>query len=541
MAINLSNILQQAQRNMRNPNAGPKRSGVGGSTTDYAPNTGTVVTPNPTSSTLPAGASIGEASRFLYDTRLQNVFNDYQQQVESLNQAEQKQLQDAFFIRELSKKYLGEYASNVGMGDVSGNLLDIYGAYQQNVTAIQQQSEQLKLGLQQSYDQQSRAAFEGAIEAQLQAEQMQLDENARTTLFNITQGRMGDMEWDDYLQSQLSSGAITEQSYQVLYTQVYQAKLAEVEANLERNFYGFKTDATTGERVMMTKEEYIESNKGWLNASDLQKLRDYALIDTTGQLTLEAIAKPEWYDTYGLGGAGFSFKITDEDGNEVIYAVAPTSVDEDTTATLQVSSEDLIDAFEEEYPNTPLVSGQTTYEYKGNYYYYVDDPLKGGTWYRAINYTATATLFKQMGKWQNQETWDSSAVSGSKMTTSFFTYDLNANELTLNNQAKTKLVYDTDYVSSGVKVTSVDKNSTGTKNQEAFRIFQAFYNTHIRTRNLTEEQRTSGVIPDSIYMWDGTEKLSNSIMESLKNTVIFFEGSFYTIDFQGNLRKFKKA
>lgn len=539
MAINLSNILQQAQRNMRNPNAGPKRSGVGGSNTDYAPNTGTVVTPNPTSSTLPTGASIGEASRFLYDTRLQNVFNDYQQQVESLNQAEQKQLQDAFFIRELSKKYLGEYASNVGVGDVSGNLLDIYGAYQQNVTEIQQQSEQLKLGLQQSYDQQSRAAFEGAIEAQLQAEQMKLDENARTTLFNITQGNMGDMEWDDYLQSQLSSGAITQQSYQVLFTQVYQAKLSEVEANLERNFYGFKTDAE-GNRIMMTKEEYIDANKGWLNAADLQRLRDYSLIETEGRLTLSPIAKPDWYDTYGLGGAGYSFTITDEDGNKIVYAVAPNNVDNDTEATLQVSTEDLTDAFEEEYPNASLISGQTTYEYKGNYYYYVDEPLKGGTWYRAINYTATDTLFKEMGKWQNQESWDSSAVKGSKMTTSFFTYDLNANEITINNQAKTKLVYDKDYVSNGAKATNITKNSTSTKDQETYRILQAFYETHLRTRNVTEADRTSGNL-DAYRSWTGEYALSNVEIERLKNTVIFYQGYFYTIDYQGALRKFKKA
>jgi hypothetical protein len=126
------------------------------------------------------------------------------------------------------------------------------------------------------------------------------------------------------------------------------------------------------------------------------------------------------------------------------------------------------------------------------------------------------------------------------MNTSFFTYDLNANEITINNQAQTKLVYDTDYVSNGAKATNITKNSTSTKDQETYRILQAFYETHIRTRRVTEEERTSGNL-DAYRSWTGEDALSNSTMELLKNTVIFYQGYFYTIDYQGALRKFKKA
>lgn len=519
MAINLSNILQQAQRDMRT--TGPKRSGVGGSTANYTPNTGQVVVPNPTSTALPNNASIGEASRFLYDTRLQNVFNDYQQQVASLEQSEQKQLQDAFFIRELSKKYLGEYASNVGMGDVSGNLLDIYGAYQQNVTAIQQQSDQLKLSLQQSYDQQSRAAFEGAIEAQLQAEQLQLDENARTTLFNVTQGNMGGMEWDDYLQSQLSSGTITQQSYQVLFTQVYDAKLAEVEANLDRNFYGFKTDAE-GNRVMMTKEEYIDANKGWLNASDLQKLKDYAMISNTGALTIKQTETPAWFSSFGLGGDGFSFEITDEDGNVLSFVTAPQDVDNDTNARIKTSTEDLTDAFEEKYPTATLVSGQTTFQYKGNYYYYVETATEGGKWFRAINYTATAAMYDKMTKETDAtiaEQWKMSSTTADTMLTQYFEYNKRTGVMTLTDATKTQLKHATkaQFEFDGTTITT-----TNDINEELDLIRATFVRIH------GGGFETDGVTPQNGW-------------NSIKNRMVFHQGFFYFINAEGKIRKLVRA
>lgn len=105
-------------------------------------------TTNVISSTGPAT----NPQTFLYDVGLQNIYQDYQKSVATLNQQQQQSLQDAYYIREMSKKYLGEYASNVGIGDVSGNLLDIYGQYQQNVAGIRSEFGAQEMSLQQQYE-----------------------------------------------------------------------------------------------------------------------------------------------------------------------------------------------------------------------------------------------------------------------------------------------------------------------------------------------------------------------------------------------------
>ena len=59
-----------------------------------------------------------EIQKYLYETGLQNIFNDYNKQIANLDASKQKEIEDAYYVRELSKKYLGEYASNTGIGDV---------------------------------------------------------------------------------------------------------------------------------------------------------------------------------------------------------------------------------------------------------------------------------------------------------------------------------------------------------------------------------------------------------------------------------------
>ena len=540
MAINLNNIYNQTQQRSDSP----KRK-VGNRTltnfdesnptttitpVGYAPNsysrgsytadTGTVVN-NPNQPTLPENASMGEATRFLYDTRLQNVFNDYQQSIASLEQSKQTDLQEAYYIRELSKKYLGEYASNVGIGDVSGNLLDIYGSYQKNVMSIQQQSEKMKLDLQQTFDEKSRAAFEGAIESQLQAEQIQLDENSTTALFNVTQGNTGGQEWNVYLQSQLDSGAITEKAYQVLFSKVYQAKINEMQENLDRNFFGYKTDAE-GNRVMMTKEEYIDANKSWLNSTDLQKLKDYALIQTTGGLTIKTVDKFEWFDTFSFGGDGFSFEVTDEDGNVISYATAKGDVENDPDANIQVTTEELTEAFESQEGAGLLIAGQTSFEYKGNFYYYTESALKGGTWYRAINYTATAEMYDAMKSESltNLQKWD--VGSNATLLTKYFNFDKASKTLTLTNDSKAQLTYASkaQFSNDGQKISRwLTTSEYPTESQkELSAIQQEFVRVHGGGWNDGTTQSTAG--PKNGF-------------NSLKNKIIFFQGSFYYTDNDG--------
>ena len=87
-----------------------------------------------------------ELQKYMYESGLEDVFSSYQKNIASLDKARQQDIADAYFVREMSKKYLGEYASNAGIGDVSGNLIDIYANYAENLSYIGQNYEQLKTG-----------------------------------------------------------------------------------------------------------------------------------------------------------------------------------------------------------------------------------------------------------------------------------------------------------------------------------------------------------------------------------------------------------
>lgn len=142
-----------------NPNnmSGPLRSNE--NTTNTQENTSVI-----------SSSSVGtNPTTFLYDVGLQNIYQDYQKSIAALNQSEQQSLQDAYYIREMSKKYLGEYASNVGIGDVSGNLLDIYGKYQQTVAGIGADVGAKELTLQQEYDKARRELETGKMVSELEA------------------------------------------------------------------------------------------------------------------------------------------------------------------------------------------------------------------------------------------------------------------------------------------------------------------------------------------------------------------------------------
>jgi len=148
---------------IRNPNnmRGPLRSNE------------TPATTTPESPTVISSSSVGtNPTTFLYDVGLQNIYQDYQKNIATLNTQEQQSLQDAYYIREMSKKYLGEYASNVGMGDVSGNLLDIYGQYQQTVAGVGAEFGARELTLQQQYDASRRELEMGKTAAEIEEQRI---------------------------------------------------------------------------------------------------------------------------------------------------------------------------------------------------------------------------------------------------------------------------------------------------------------------------------------------------------------------------------
>ena len=151
-----------------------------------------------------------EVDKYLYETKLQNIYDDYKKNIDILSQSEKRSLQDAYYIRELSRKYLGEYASNVGVGDVSGRLLDIYSNYIQNIDAIRSNYAELRTNFEQAYQQERFDSLAKIMEAQYGIEAGKLDEKVKTIMFNIIRGDIGDHENDfDYLEVIATKSVLT--------------------------------------------------------------------------------------------------------------------------------------------------------------------------------------------------------------------------------------------------------------------------------------------------------------------------------------------
>lgn len=144
--------------------------------------------------------------KYLYETGLQNIFNDYNKQIANLDASKQKEIEDAYYVRELSKKYLGEYASNIGVGDVSGQLLDIYGKYQSNMNEINANFNGLQTGLESSYNEKKNEYKLGLLQTQMDIEkaeqQEQLEKELAEINYNIALELYPEgMDAQDYLES----------------------------------------------------------------------------------------------------------------------------------------------------------------------------------------------------------------------------------------------------------------------------------------------------------------------------------------------------
>lgn len=147
-----------------------------------------------------------QIQKYLYETGLQNIFNDYNKQIANLDASKQKEIEDAYYVRELSKKYLGEYASNIGIGDVSGQLLDIYGKYQSNMNEINANFNDLQFGLESSYNEKKNEYELGLLQTQMNIEtveqQEQLEKELAEINYNISLGLYPEgMDAQDYLDS----------------------------------------------------------------------------------------------------------------------------------------------------------------------------------------------------------------------------------------------------------------------------------------------------------------------------------------------------
>jgi hypothetical protein len=219
-----------------------------------------------------------ELNQYLYDSGLQNVFKDYEENIASLDKSKQTQLQDAYYVRELSKKYLGEYASNEGIGDVSGNLLDIYGKYQQNKQAITQNHDALKLNLTQEYRKEKTALFNEKMKEQYNMELADFAEGSQEIMFNaVTGGYDTELyadEWE-YLDAMKESGDLSTGDYQMAYGTMYSSMIDRIQTNVTNgNFEGFDN-----------AQDYIDSF-GKLTAGDKSMLQGVASnIDKENRIT----------------------------------------------------------------------------------------------------------------------------------------------------------------------------------------------------------------------------------------------------------------
>lgn len=142
--------------------------------------------------------------RYLIDSGLQNIFNLYEQNIAHLNAQQKKQLEEQAYIREMSKKYLGEYGASSGASSMSteAGLVDIYSQYMQNKTAIEQHHDELSFGLQQTYEQQ-KAGLEAQRQAvDIQEKEVQLDDAAQKAMIELAGKTYGGFDnKEDYLAS----------------------------------------------------------------------------------------------------------------------------------------------------------------------------------------------------------------------------------------------------------------------------------------------------------------------------------------------------
>lgn len=229
-----------------------------------------------------------EISKHLYENGLQNIFNDYQKNIERLSEQEKESVQDAYYMKEMSEKYLGQYASNLGVGDVSGELVDIYGNYQKNLQDIKQHYGELEFGLEQTYQKERQEIVANIMQNQYNIEVAQLSDAANQILFNAINGNTEGQDPFSYLNSHRDE--LGEANYRAAYSTLYEQTFEEISTNIQQGFYGYTTNEN-GERVRETDpEKYLNQYKGVLNDSDYNMLlgstQDPAFQEMVSDITL---------------------------------------------------------------------------------------------------------------------------------------------------------------------------------------------------------------------------------------------------------------
>ena len=342
-----------------------------------------------------------ELTKYLYESGLQNIFSDYQKNIQTLQQNEAQQLQQAYAIREMSKKYLGEYASNVGVGDVSGNLLDIYSQYASNIGDIQQNFAALEMNLTREYTTERMNTFNELLKTQYEIDVAELDnaayEASQYAFTNFSNDVAGGLA---YLESQKDN--MRPQDFDAVKQSYYQSNAQAVIDNISSGnpYFGF-ADLET--QTLKNQEQYLEEVQKWLSPEDFTRVQEIIALkelysDGGSEIGFDPVA--------GLDASIFSSdpNITSEsdiyevEGNR--FAVSMATVLDDAVAIDNNVSPDLLnEKFEEatgqdrgDIPENHIV------QYQGFYIF------RNGNWYRMHDIGGSGTSFDKFNQ-QNYATW----------------------------------------------------------------------------------------------------------------------------------------
>jgi hypothetical protein len=246
----------------------------------------------------PVGVLSGlETQKFLYESGLQNIFNDYQRSIATLSQSKQKAVQDAYYIKELSKKYLGEHASNVGVGDVSGNLIDIYSRYQSHIGEIETHHDELKLGLSEQFNQAKLETFYNLISTEFAISQEQFNQNEQDIIFQIQTGAFSPIEAFQHLEREYAAGNIRPETYRTIYSALYAQGLGEITENITSGYYGYDD---VGNRIT-NPLDYLDHIKDQYNLTD----KDFNTLRDRVQYMIDASMDQDYFSyTSPIGSDG---------------------------------------------------------------------------------------------------------------------------------------------------------------------------------------------------------------------------------------------
>lgn len=385
---------------------------------------------------LPNLAGGFDTQKYLLETGLQNIFNLYNKKIASLDAKKQKEIEDAYYVRELSKKYLGEYASNLGIGDVSGDLLNIYGNYQQNINAINQNFEELSLGYETAFQEQKMDYEYKLADVQAQiSEEERMDKIAEIN-YNLTMENYPDgMSRAEYIESVRST--IGNQEYWALKAQedliASNQKLGELlgsmgdyatqeewDAHIDTLLSKDEINENQSKKLKnlytMTQHSSFELDSSFANANDISYLnpdldiaenakvfrsknKQHTLVETNtviyetdGKLYNELYAEwqggegeePKGFDKpFEYGGSTYVRNSTDGTFTKYVVAKNDTQVTGVTEYSKDSESEEIREEYERIHKELKGKTGHVNYrayeydEETGNYKPYLDFKATG--------------------------------------------------------------------------------------------------------------------------------------------------------------------